>query len=120
MNREKLSTYEGDFEFEMTFRTIKNLDKRYGHQGAIEIFDNIIDFNGPNFTDSTLKVLECCCITRDLQEGELESILKPSFENIRKIDEVACKLVLGFLGESENEGAPTEKKINTSQKINED
>lgn len=111
LNREKLSTYEGDLEFEMTFRTVKRLDERYGHQGAIDLYDNMVNFNSPSFTDSTLRVLECCCITRELSEGELESILKPSFENIRKIDEVAYKLVMGFLGESEeDEEEKTEKK----------
>lgn len=98
MNKEILDTLEGPLEFTMNFRTIKELDNRYGHQEAIKIFDNIRDFNSKEFTDSVLRVLECCCITKILAIGELEKILSPSFENIIKIDSVALKLVLGFLG----------------------
>lgn len=103
MNKETLETSYGELEFKMNFSTIKKLDNRYGHQEAITIFDNIRDFNSPHFTDSVLKVLECCCINRELESGELEKILSPSFENIIKIDSVALKLVLGFLGDQEEE-----------------
>lgn len=111
MNKETLDTLIGQLEFEMNFKTIKKLDERFGHLGAIEIFDSMVNFNGPNFTDSTLKVLECCCTSKALKVGELEELLKPSLQNIRKIDEIACKLVLGFLGENDDEvkGEKTEK-----------
>lgn len=109
MNKEKLETSLGILTFEMNFKTIKKLDQRYGHQRAIDIFDSIRDFNSHNFTDGVLKVLEVCCVDKDLEEGDLERILTPSFENIVKIDEVACKLVLGFLGNSK-ESDDSEKK----------
>lgn len=103
MNREVLQTKIGKLHFEMNFSTMMKLDKRYGHQGAIDIFDNIRDINSKDFTDSVLKVLECCCVERELEQGELEKILTPSFENIVKIDSVSFKLVLGFLGEKDEE-----------------
>lgn len=103
MNKEVLQTKTGELHFEMNFSTMMKLDKRYGHQGAIEIFDNIRDINSKEFTDSVLKVLECCCIDRELEQGELEKILTPSFENIVKIDSISFKLVLGFLGEKDED-----------------
>ena len=116
MNTEVLETLEGKLSFVMNFGTIRKLDERYGHQKAIDIFDSIRDFNSPKFSDSVLKVLECCCINRELNEGELEKLLLPSFENIVKIDTIAFKLVLGFLGEPEEEGEENKKQIETSQK----
>lgn len=103
MKKELLDTIHGPLEFKMNFSTVRKLDERYGHQDAITIFDNIRDFRSPIFTDSVLKVLECCCVTKELEPGELEKILNPSFENILKIDAVALKLVLGFLGEPDEE-----------------
>lgn len=112
MNKETLKTKHGDLNFKMNFSTIRKLDERYGHQKAIDIFDNIRDFNSPKFTDSVLRVLECCCVDRGLEEGTLEELLDPSFENIVKLDSIAFKLTLGFLGEREDEEEEQETEKN--------
>lgn len=102
LNKQVLETLEGPLNFVMDFRAVKKLDKRFGHQEAGRVFKELMNTNSKEFTDCVMKVLSCCCVDKDLQAEELEKILTPDITTFITIDNIAYKLLMGFLGEQED------------------
>lgn len=85
----------------MDFKAIYELENRWGHMNALSIFNELLNKESTQFTRSVLEILSCCCTNRKLNGEELAKSITPHFDNLRKIDEISVKLLLGFLGESE-------------------
>lgn len=104
----KMNTLQGELKFRLDFEAIIKLEEKYGHMKVLDMFNELTEVRGKNFTRSVLNILSSCCIDKDLDGDKLKEILTPDYPTMLLMDEVSSKLLFGFLGSAE-ESSENEK-----------
>lgn len=87
-----------ELEFEMTNRTVFNLDETYGNFGIV--INGLMD--GVNIYSNALKILCASCISKELKVDEVEKKLTPT-QVLNELIQFSAQLYFDYMGVKEAE-----------------
>lgn len=105
----KIKLNDEEYTFRLDFKALMRFEEKYKYtedeEGNMLTKDAMVLFNeflqGQKVYENIIKILSCCCVEKEIEEGELSSLLSFDFKTMKLMDEITFTLIEGMMEKKE-------------------